>query len=137
MRSLPNQAMYQDLDEVLAWMESNPDPPQWLEEYPRAIIRISYWLGEMMSNLRAQELELDRIKAVLDEQIRQEIVDNGGKPTEDRVRRLIRGNAAYTTQAGIIAATRGMVSFLRGFRASWDQDLLVQLSVNWRAQGAA
>ena len=90
-----------------------------------------------MSNLRAQELELDRIKSVLDTRYRREIADAGEKATEDRVRRLIRGDAAYRTQASIIAATRGMTGFLRGFRAAWDQDLLVQLSVNWRAQGTA
>ena len=134
LHSLPNKAMAEDLDEILGWMEDNPEPPRWLYEYPKAVTRLSYWIGELQTNVRNHESELNRIKGELDIQVRQELVDAEDKITEDKVRRQIYANAAYRSQFSIIAACKGILTFIRGLRSAWNDNLLVQMSVNWRHQ---
>lgn len=103
--------------------------------------KYAWWavLSELaQSKTDLAKAEVERLEGVLDEEIRNEMIRNGEKPTEDRVKRRIKNHTNYIQANRYYLDCKKISNTLDQARRSFDhrKESLISIGANERSQNS-
>ena len=122
----------EDLLEIVDMVQDIDNPKMLIDEYPKMHSVLGYWLSDYKMKVGMLIAERERLYGVLDTKYRQ-LLRMEGKTTESNVMSRINGDDEYFQVRTALINKEKVAEFLEHMMNALDKDILVQMSVNSRA----